>query len=104
MAGACTLLIQPPGSVDAPDQGRCHHGAPNQLFIRRLLIAPLLPPSNPPHPTSPYLTAPADCQVGVNLGQPGGYLDTIAKATADIDIQVVFCNAGYVLTGFFVDV
>lgn len=43
-------------------------------------------------------------QVGVNLGQPGGYLDTVAQATADIDIQVVFCNAGYVLTGFFVDV
>lgn len=43
-------------------------------------------------------------KVGVNLGQPGGYLDTVAQATADIDIQVVFCNAGYVLTGFFVDV
>jgi len=42
--------------------------------------------------------------VGVNLGQPGQYLDEIAKATADIDVQVVFCNAGYVLTGFFVDV
>eukprot|EP00887_Chlorella_sp_A99_P000214 scaffold13.g214.t1 len=38
--------------------------------------------------------------VPANLGQPG-YLDAILKATADIDIQVVFCNAGYVLTGFF---
>lgn len=63
-------------------------------------------PSLPPHLTSPHRVAlPASrCQVGVNLGQPGGYLDTIAKGTADIDIQVVFCNAGYVLTGFFVDV
>lgn len=42
-------------------------------------------------------------KVGVNLGKPG-YMDAIAKQTRDIDIQVVFCNAGYVLTGFFVDV
>ena len=105
-------------------------------------------------------TLPAACdppllQIGVNLGAPG-YIDTIAKQTADIDVQararapavrlvlrrcrtcraagarcsagqgwrgaagvplqclcpcpyacgmqVVFCNAGYVLTGFFVDV
>lgn len=43
-------------------------------------------------------------KVGVNLGQPGAYMDQISKATADIDVQVVFCNAGYVLTGFFADV
>lgn len=39
-------------------------------------------------------------QVAADLGQPGGYLDQIDKATADIDVQLVFCNAGYVLAGF----
>lgn len=39
-------------------------------------------------------------QVGVNLGKTG-YLEKIAEATADIDVQVLFCNAGYMLTGFF---
>lgn len=39
-------------------------------------------------------------QVPADLGQPGGYLDQIAKATADINVQLVFCNAGYVLAGF----
>jgi NAD(P)-dependent dehydrogenase (short-subunit alcohol dehydrogenase family) len=39
-------------------------------------------------------------QVGANLGKPG-YMDVIAKATEDIDVQIVFCNAGYILTGFF---
>jgi len=39
-------------------------------------------------------------KVGVNLGKPG-YIPTIADATSDIDVQCVFLNAGYVLTGFF---
>eukprot|EP00227_Mantoniella_beaufortii_P012114 CAMPEP_0197592238 /NCGR_PEP_ID=MMETSP1326-20131121/14981_1 /TAXON_ID=1155430 /ORGANISM="Genus nov. species nov., Strain RCC2288" /LENGTH=305 /DNA_ID=CAMNT_0043157915 /DNA_START=207 /DNA_END=1124 /DNA_ORIENTATION=+ len=39
-------------------------------------------------------------KVGVNLGAPG-YLDTIAEATKDIDVQLVFNNAGFMLTGFF---
>ena len=38
--------------------------------------------------------------VGVDLGQPG-FLDPIAKATEGLRVQVVFLNAGYVLTGFF---
>jgi hypothetical protein len=38
--------------------------------------------------------------VGVNLGKPG-YLEEVAKQTADIDVAIVFCNAGYMLTGFF---
>jgi hypothetical protein len=41
-----------------------------------------------------------DWQVGVNLGKPG-YLEQIAEATKDIDVQIVFCNAGYMVTGFF---
>lgn len=42
-----------------------------------------------------------DClQVGVNLGKPG-YLEQIDKETADIDVQLLFNNAGYMLTGFF---
>ncbi|EIE24820.1 NAD(P)-binding protein [Coccomyxa subellipsoidea C-169] len=39
-------------------------------------------------------------KVGVNLGKTG-YLEKIAEATADIDVQILFCNAGYMLTGFF---
>lgn len=39
-------------------------------------------------------------QVGVNLGRPG-YMEEIKKQTEGLDIQIVFCNAGYVLTGFF---
>ena len=38
--------------------------------------------------------------MGVNLGKPG-YLEQIAEATKDIDVQIVFCNAGYMVTGFF---
>jgi hypothetical protein len=38
--------------------------------------------------------------VGVDLGRPG-YLGEVAKQTADIDVAIVFCNAGYMLTGFF---
>ena len=39
-------------------------------------------------------------QVGADLGKPG-YLEVVAQATQDIDVQVLFCNAGYMLTGFF---
>ncbi|KAG1660809.1 hypothetical protein FOA52_010233, partial [Chlamydomonas sp. UWO 241] len=39
-------------------------------------------------------------KVAVNLGVEG-YLPEIAKATAEIDVQLVFNNAGYLLTGFF---
>lgn len=39
-------------------------------------------------------------KVGVNLGTPG-YLDKIAEATKDVDVQLVFNNAGFMLTGFF---
>eukprot|EP00884_Botryococcus_braunii_P009153 jgi/Botrbrau1/18239/Bobra.53_1s0093.1 len=39
-------------------------------------------------------------KVPVNLGAPG-YLEQIQKATADIDVQLIFNNAGYMLTGFF---
>jgi short-subunit dehydrogenase len=39
-------------------------------------------------------------QVGANLGQDG-YLETIAAATEKIDVQLVFNNAGFIVTGFF---
>lgn len=39
-------------------------------------------------------------KVGVNLGSRG-YLPKIAEATADIDVQCCFLNAGYMVTGFF---
>lgn len=41
-------------------------------------------------------------EIGVNLGETG-YLDEIEEATADISVQVVFANAGYMLTGFFIE-
>ena len=39
-------------------------------------------------------------QIGVDLGASGCIRD-IAKGTADIKVQVVFCNAGYIMKGFF---
>jgi short-subunit dehydrogenase len=39
---------------------------------------------------------------GVNLGVPG-YLDDIAKACKDVSPNLIFNNAGYVVTGFFAD-
>jgi len=39
-------------------------------------------------------------KVGCDLSR-GEYLETISKATSDIDVQCVFNNAGYMLTGFF---
>jgi len=36
----------------------------------------------------------------VDLGSAGCIHD-IAKATADIKVQIVFCNAGYIMKGFF---
>jgi len=41
-------------------------------------------------------------EIGVNLGKTG-YLAEIEEATKDICVQVVFANAGYMLTGFFID-
>eukprot|EP01023_Acetabularia_acetabulum_P061606 TRINITY_DN7462_c0_g1_i12.p1 TRINITY_DN7462_c0_g1~~TRINITY_DN7462_c0_g1_i12.p1 ORF type:complete len:316 (+),score=49.22 TRINITY_DN7462_c0_g1_i12:33-950(+) len=41
-------------------------------------------------------------KIGVNLGN-AGYMEAIIKGTEDIDIQVIFANAGYMVTGFFAD-
>ncbi|KCV69025.1 hypothetical protein H696_04445 [Fonticula alba] len=41
--------------------------------------------------------------VGVNLGQPG-FLPEVIEATKDIDISLLFNNAGYVTPGLFFDV
>merc|ERR1712050_66112 len=39
---------------------------------------------------------------GVNLGdQSGSYVRDVEKATDDIDVQILFNNAGFMLTGFF---
>lgn len=41
-------------------------------------------------------------KIGVNLGlRDGSYLREIEEKTKDIDVQVVFNNAGFMLTGFF---
>ncbi|KAL6750248.1 hypothetical protein V8C86DRAFT_2817430 [Haematococcus lacustris] len=39
-------------------------------------------------------------KVPADLGKDG-YLADIVKATDDIQVQIVFCNAGYMVTGFF---
>jgi short-subunit dehydrogenase len=39
-------------------------------------------------------------KVGVNLGRPG-YVEQVKTATADIDVQCCFLNAGYMITGMF---
>lgn len=42
----------------------------------------------------------SDFQVGANLAETG-YLEKIAGATDDICVQLIFNNAGYMLSGFF---
>ena len=37
----------------------------------------------------------------MNLGTPGAYLEKISEETKDIDVTVVFNNAGFMVTGFF---
>jgi short-subunit dehydrogenase len=42
-------------------------------------------------------------KVGVNLGQDGKYMDSIVEATRDIEVNLVFNNAGYICPGLFAD-
>jgi len=39
--------------------------------------------------------------VGASFSPGGDYLDKIIKKTEDIDIQIVFNNAGYIVTSFY---
>ena len=41
-------------------------------------------------------TIPVPC----NLGKPG-YMDQINEYTKDKDVQILFCNAGFMMTGFY---
>ena len=45
-------------------------------------------------------TARKFIKVGCDLGTPG-YIHDISNATKNIDVQIVFNNAGFMLTGFF---
>lgn len=40
-------------------------------------------------------------QVGVDLSPGQPYLERIVEATKDIEVQLIFNNAGYIVTGFF---
>jgi short-subunit dehydrogenase len=40
--------------------------------------------------------------IGVRLGD-ADYLQVLAKKTEDLEVRLVFCNAGYMVTGFFDD-
>lgn len=44
---------------------------------------------------------PLSLKVAVNLSESGAYLGPIREGTDDIDVQLIFSNAGYILTGFF---
>jgi hypothetical protein len=61
---------------------------------------PLRPPAPPSPPPIRTPRTHFNMKVGVNLGAPG-YMAEVASATADINVQVIFCNAGYILSGFF---
>ena len=39
--------------------------------------------------------------VGVNFAPGVDYMDKIVAATKDVEIPIVFCNAGFMVTGFF---
>mmetsp|Transcript_1293 Transcript_1293/g.2959 ORF Transcript_1293/g.2959 Transcript_1293/m.2959 type:complete len:330 (+) Transcript_1293:64-1053(+) len=42
--------------------------------------------------------------VGVDLGRSdGAYMDAVRDATRELDVGVVFCNAGFITTGFFAE-
>jgi short-subunit dehydrogenase len=41
--------------------------------------------------------------VGVNLGKAGEYMGPIVEATKDIEVNLVFNNAGYILPGLFAE-
>ena len=45
-------------------------------------------------------------KVGVNLasGDPKTYMDPLIEATKDIEVTLVFNNAGFITTGFYSDV
>ena len=45
-------------------------------------------------------------KVGVNLasGDPETYMDPLIEATKDIEVTLVFNNAGFITTGFYSDV
>lgn len=42
-------------------------------------------------------------KVGVNLGRDAKFMQQVVEATSDIDVTLVFSNAGGLLSGFFVD-
>lgn len=42
-------------------------------------------------------------KVGVNLGAQGAYMGPIVEATDDIQVNLVFNNAGYICPGFFAE-
>jgi len=41
-------------------------------------------------------------KVGVDLSRPG-FMEEISKVTAGKDVQLLFCNAGFMISGFFAD-
>ena len=41
--------------------------------------------------------------VGADLSKADGYMADLAAATDDVPVQLVFNNAGYIVTGFFAD-
>jgi short-subunit dehydrogenase len=41
-------------------------------------------------------------KVGVDLSRPG-FMEEVTKETADKDVQLLFCNAGFMISGFFAD-
>jgi len=41
-------------------------------------------------------------KVGVDLSRPG-FMEEISKVTASKDVQLLFCNAGFMISGFFAD-
>ncbi len=47
-----------------------------------------------------HASAGCHTQVPADLGG-NDYLAPIDEATKDINVQIIFCNAGYLLTGFF---
>ena len=96
-------------STSQAPQHAAQPGKPPVLSFLRSPPTPVPPPQRHvdrcPWPSSraqrfPQPRAPLP-QIGVDLGTPGAYLKAVEEGTKDIDVALLFNNAGYIVTGFF---
>lgn len=95
--GLNVILVALPDAVYDQTFEEIEDKYPKQKFIKASLLSSGGPACKP-WTGSPDSTASLSFQVETNLGKPG-YLDDIKAQTRRITPQIIFCNAGYMLTG-----